>query len=905
MEITTPMMQHWAKIKAKYKDFIVFYRLGDFYEMFEEDAQLGSKVLNLTLTSRSGHPMCGVPYHAYKIYIKKLISQGYKVVICEQLEDPSKAKGMVKRGVTEVITPGTLIESDLLTSDNNFISSIYIERKGNIGKIENIEKKENIKDIDSSNFYNITKKNLNIKNQNYKAGICWCDVSSGEFFATELALDSDEKESYEQIYTFLEKIKPSEIIISTEEKFLKNLSKRFFTTTLSNSYFEGNQIDSLLNSFFSVYSIEDLGIKSSLLKKSINALILYLKENEINIKPILSKVNLIDESYHLNLDSRTIHNLEIFEPFLPIDKTYTLFSCINLTKTPMGRRLLKRWLNFPLKDKSEIENRYSLIEKFIDLNITSTISEQLEKIYDIERLFTKIYSKKANPNDLINLKYSILYANSINLVLEDCGIDLLKIDQNLLNMVDLIEKSIVEPPSSDFEQQVIKKGFDEKLDNLYYISNNANELLTKYQEELRKESGIQSLKIKYNKVFGYFIEVSKANLEKVPSYFIRKQTLVNNERFTTEYLLELEAKILTATDEFKEMQKNIFDNIIEKIIQFYNEGLKLAEAIAYIDVINNLSLLAIKYHWVKPQINDDYIIKIEEGRHPVLDIVLGKECIANDLEMTKNKFFHIITGPNMSGKSTYLRQSALILYLAHIGSFVPAKSCQFFILDAIFSRIGASDNIASGQSTFFVEMNETAKILNFATSRSFVILDEVGRGTATFDGMSLAYAICEYLITKIKCFTLFATHYHELTLLEDEYSEVSNYHMQVTEWEDKVIFLKKVIKGFSDKSYGIYVASLAAVPSKVIERAKSILEILSENEIVFEKRTNIKTEIKDKNKKSEAKNTLFEDEVEPILLNSEKIVLEKLKSIDLNELTPIAAINFLEQLKKDLENKKF
>lgn len=861
MEITTPMMQHWAKIKSKYKDFIVFYRLGDFYEMFEEDAHIGSRVLNLTLTSRSGHPMCGVPYHAYKIYIKKLISNGYKVVICEQLEDPAKAKGMVKRGVTEVITPGTVIESDLLATDNNFISSIYIEA------------------------------------DKIRAGICWCDVSSGEFFASELALNKEEKEIFEQIYTFLEKIKPSEIVISNDDRILKNLSKRFFTTTLSESYFDGDQIDGLLNSFFSVHSIEDLGVKSLLIKKCINALVLYLKENEINIKPILSKVNLIEESDHLSLDSRTIHNLEIFEPFLPIDKTYTLFSSINLTKTSMGRRLLKRWLNFPLKDKTEIENRYSLIEKFIDLNITSNISQQLEKIFDLERLFTKIYLKKANPSDLINLKYSILYANSINLILEDCGIELFKVGSNLLAVVDLIEKSLLEPASSDFEQQIIKNGYNEDLDQLYYIVNNANDLLTKYQEELKKESGIQSLKIKYNKVFGYFIEVSKPNLDKVPKNFIRKQTLVNNERFTTNYLLELETKILSANEQFSEMQKKVFDDIIERIIQYYDEGLKLAQSIAYIDVINNLSIIAMKYHWVKPQIYKESIIEIEEGRHPVLDIILGKECIANDLFMSSDKFFNIITGPNMSGKSTYLRQSALILYLAHIGSFVPAKSCKFFILDAIFSRIGASDNIASGQSTFFVEMNETAKILNFATQRSFVILDEVGRGTATFDGMSLAYAICEYLVTKIKCFTLFATHYHELTLLEDEYPEVSNYHMQVSEWEDKVIFLKKCIKGFSDKSYGIYVASLAAVPHKVIERAKSILEILSENEIVFEKRTNVKS----KNKKTKDKNFLFEDEIEPIILNSEKIVIEKLKGININELTPIEALNFLEELKKNLE----
>lgn len=859
MEITTPMMQHWAKIKAKYNDFIIFYRLGDFYEMFEDDAHLASRVLNLTLTSRNGHPMCGVPQHAYKIYLKKLIKSGYKVVVCEQLEDPSKAKGMVKRGVAEVITPGTLIESDFLSSDNNFIVSIYIENK--------------------------------------KAGISWCDVSSGEFFVSELLLNDDENEKFEQIYNFLEKIKPSEIIISSQDKSIKNLSKRFFTTTLQEAYFDGNNIDKLLNEYFAVYSLEDFGVKSFLLKRTINALVLYLKENEINIKPVLSKVNLVEENEHLNIDSRTIHNLEIFEPFLPIDKTHTLFSCINQTKTSMGRRLLRRWLSFPLKNEKELQNRYLLIEKFIELKIISTIGEQLQNIMDIERIFTRIYFKRAAAADLLNLKYSIIYAKSIQMILEDAGIDILKVEDDLLGIMDLIEKSICEPASSDFEQQVIKNGFDKKLDQLYYIANNATNLLTEYQENLKKESGIQSLKIKYNKVFGYFIEVSKPNLDKIPKYFIRKQTLTNNERFTTEYLLELESKILSANADFKQMQKDIFDSIIDNIIKSYNSGLKLAESIAYIDVIYSLSNIAYRYHWTKPEINEEMLIKIENGRHPVLDIVLGKECISNDLVMDKNKFFNIITGPNMSGKSTYLRQSALILYLAHIGSFVPAKSISFFMLDSIFSRIGASDNIASGQSTFFVEMNETAKILNFATEKSFVILDEVGRGTATFDGMSLAYAICEHLITKIKCFTLFATHYHELTLLEDKYAEVTNYHMHVSEWEDKIIFLKKCIKGFSDKSYGIYVASLAAIPQNVIERAKTILQILSENEIVFEKRTNIKS----KNKKEKANVTLFDEQIEPILLNSEKYIVEKIKQIDINELTPINAFNLLVELKNILK----
>ncbi len=860
MEISTPMMQHWAKIKGKYKDFIVFYRLGDFYEMFEEDAHVASKILNLALTSRNGHPMCGVPYHAYKVYLKKLVASGKKVVICEQLEDPAKAKGMVKRGVTEVITPGTLIEEDFLSQDNNFISSVFIE-----------------KDI---------------------AGICWCDVSVGEFFASEIKLEKNENERYEQIYNFFEKIKPSEIIISNENKYLKNLSKRFFVSVISESYFNYNEKENLLNDFFNVYSVEDIGFKSSILKKSVNALVLYLKENEVNVKPRVSKVNLLEESEYLNVDSRTIHNLEIFEPFLAIDQTYTLFSSINQTKTSMGRRLLKRWLNFPIKDESELKNRYGFIEKFIELKLIDNIGQQLQKIFDIERIFTKIYSKKGLAADLLNLKYSILYARTIQMILEDAGIEILKVNENLLSIVDLIERSIVEPAGSDFEQQIIKKGYDQKLDQIYLFSKDTSILLTEYQEKLKKESGIQNLKIKYNKVFGYFIEISKGNLDKVPSYFIRKQTLVNNERFTTEELLNLETKIFSSNSEYKDKQKEIFDSIVEIILKHYDDGLKLSESIAYIDAIYSLSYIAFKYRWVKPIINKNHEIRIEEGRHPVLDIVLGKQCIANDLYMDDRHFFHIITGPNMSGKSTFLRQSALILYLAHAGSFVPAKSCSFFILDSIFSRIGASDNISSGQSTFFMEMNETAKILNFATEKSFVILDEVGRGTATFDGMSLAYAISEYLITRIKCFTLFATHYHELILLEDEFSEVTNFNMQVSEWEDKIIFLKKCVKGFSDKSYGIYVASLAAIPQKIIERAKSILEILSENEIVFERRT-----AKNKSKKEKDKATLFDNYSEPIIYSSEKKVLDILKEIDINELTPIKAITLLEELKNILNQK--
>lgn len=855
MEITTPMMQQWAKIKSKYKDFIVFYRLGDFYEMFEEDAHIASSILNLALTSRNGHPMCGVPYHSYKIYLKKLITSGKKVVICEQLEDPSKAKGMVKRGVTEVITPGTLIESDFLSSDNNFITCIYIENKA--------------------------------------ASICWTDVSIGEFYCSEIKLKGEEREDFDQIYTFLEKIKPSEIIIAEKNNILKNLSKRFFVTVLSQSYYEGNDFENLLNSFFSVHSIEDFGIKSLNLKKTINAMVLYLKENEINIKPKLSKIDLLDNNEYLSIDSRTIHNLEIFEPFLPIDKTFTLFSCINQTKTSMGRRLLRKWLTFPIRNEIELKDRYFLVQKFIEAKIINTIGEQLTKIFDIERIFTKIIAKKANAMDLINLKYSIIYARSMQLILEDAGLEILKVDDIVLSILNLIENSIVENPGSDFEQQVIKKGYNKELDQLFQLSNNVTDLLTDYQEELKRLSSIQNLKIKYNKIFGYFIEVSKGNIDKVPSFFIRKQTLVNNERYTTEKLLELETKISSATAEYKELQRSIFESILDEISKYNEDGLKLSSTIAYIDVIYSFSFIATKYHWVMPHINSESVISIEDGRHPVLDIIMGKECISNDLQMDENKFFHIITGPNMSGKSTYLRQSALILYLAHIGSFVPAKSCNFFILDAIYSRIGASDNIATGQSTFFVEMNETAKILNFATNKSFVILDEVGRGTATFDGMSLAYSICEHLLTDIKCYTLFATHYHELTLLEDEYNEVTNFHMQVSEWEEKIIFLKKCIKGYSDKSYGIYVASLAAIPQKVIERAKTILEILSENEIVFEK----KQKVTSKDKKIKEKETLFDDSIEPLLNLSEKLIVEKLKLININELTPVQALNILSELK--------
>ncbi|HPB47569.1 MAG TPA: DNA mismatch repair protein MutS, partial [Exilispira sp.] len=761
----TPMMQHWVKIKSKYKDFIIFYRLGDFYEMFEEDAREASKILNLALTKRAGHPMCGVPYHSYKIYLKKLISYGKKVVICEQLEDPAKAKGMVKRGVVEVVTPGTIVEEDYLSGENNYIASIY--------------------------------------RLNKLIGVSWCDVSTGEFFAWELGSksaedkndkfsngsdkDKNEKNSdfkenekhkiesskveksenkknnikFDELESLLEKIKPAEILICQDDRELFDSCKKFFTTGLVSGYYNILTAKNLLSSYFNVLDISRIGLKSEVLQGSLNALVMYIQENEISVKPKLRNVNLLKDSNFLEIDHRTFHNLEIFEPYLSTDANMTLFSVLNQTKTSMGKRLLKKWMSFPSRNKEELQFRYNMVARIASQKLNRTISEQLEKIYDIERLMSRIFARKANPMDLIQLKYSIIYARSLQILLEDSDLSFFSVPDNLMKVTQIIEDAILENSGTDFEQNIIKEGFSSSLDEIRSFSKDANKILVEYQENLKKETQISNLKIRYNKVFGYFIEVSKSNLSKVPEKFLRKQTLVNAERFTTEELIELETRILSATNDFKEKQREIFENLVDSVADLFEEVSILAENIAIIDCLSNFAYFAERYNWIKPAITEEFKIVIEDGKHPVLDILLGKDCIPNDLLIDQTNFFHIITGPNMSGKSTYLRQSALILYLAHIGCFVPASRCEFFILDQLFSRIGAQDNIASGQSTFLVEMEETARILNTANPRSFIIFDEVGRGTATFDGMSLAYAICEFCVNEVKAPVLFATHYHE------------------------------------------------------------------------------------------------------------------------------------------------
>lgn len=919
----TPMMQHWVKIKSKYKDFIIFYRLGDFYEMFEEDAREASKILNLALTKRAGHPMCGVPYHSYKIYLKKLISNGKKVVICEQLEDPAKAKGMVKRGVVEVVTPGTIVEEDYLTGENNYIASIY--------RLDKL------------------------------IGVSWCDVSTGEFFAWELGskntensedtnshkinnyrddkfsdgIDKDKNDKdrdlkdknrdleelekhkiessivekrennenkknnikFDELESLLEKIKPAEILICQDDRELFDSCKKFFTTGLVSGYYNTLTAKSLLSSYFNVLDISRIGLKSEVLQGSLNALVMYIQENEISVKPKLRNVNLLKDSNFLEIDHRTFHNLEIFEPYLSSDINMTLFSVLNQIKTSMGKRLLKKWMSFPSRNKEELLFRYNMVARIAGQKLNRTISEQLEKIHDIERLMSRIFARKASPMDLVQLKYSIIYARSLQILLEDSDLSLFSVPDNLMKVAQIIENAILENSGTDFEQDIIKEGFSSSLDEIRSFSKDANKILVEYQENLKRETQINNLKIRYNKVFGYFIEVSKSNLSKVPEKFLRKQTLVNAERFTTEELIELETRILSATNDFKEKQREIFENLVNSVADLFEEVSILAENIAIIDCLSNFAYFAERYNWVKPVITEEFKIVIEDGKHPVLDILLGKDCIPNDLLIDQTNFFHIITGPNMSGKSTYLRQSALILYLAHIGCFVPASRCEFFILDQLFSRIGAQDNIASGQSTFLVEMEETARILNTANSRSFIIFDEVGRGTATFDGMSLAYAICEFCVNEVKAPVLFATHYHELTLLEDEYKEVKNYHMSVSEWNSEIIFLKKVDKGFSDKSYGIYVAKIAGLPWQIIERASKLLEILSENEIVFEKRTSNTKKKKGKNEQKD----LFEETDELTFTDNQLYVLEKISSLPITEITPVQALAFLDEMQKKLK----
>ena len=799
----TPMMKQYFECKDKYPDCILFFRLGDFYEMFFEDAIVASKTLEIALTGKScgleeRAPMCGIPFHSANSYISKLVENGYKVAIGEQLEDPSTVKGIVKRDVIRVVTPGTVLEGSLLENKkNNYLLSLY--------------------------------------KQDNNIGLTYVDISTGETNATFLSKD--------KVIEEIAKIHPTEIILNdlSFKDELKNIA------TIGNIYINENFDDkyldtNILNRYFSDDYLNKIKFdENNLIKISLSILLNYIFNTQKQITSNINSINIYNSSEYMVLDMFTRNNLELTQTIRGNKKKGSLLHVMDKTSTAMGGRLLRKYVEEPLVNKSKIEERLNVIEEIKDdFILREDLNEILKNVYDIERICGKIAFEKVTPKEMIHLKNSIEKLPNLNSIINSSNANMLK---NYINDMDdlndiynLIEESIKEDPSITIKDgNIIKSEFNDELKELRDISKNGAFMIKEIENHEREKTGVKSLKIGFNKVFGYFIEITKANLNSanIDDSYIRKQTLSNAERFITSELKEIEDKILHAEEKIKSLEYDIFVNIRETIYKNIDRIQRVAKIIANIDVFVSLATVAYMNNYVKPYINEDNKLDIKNGRHPVIESIVGEEnFVPNDTYLnTGENIINIITGPNMAGKSTYMRQTAIITLMAHIGSFVPAEYANIPICDRIFTRVGASDDLSQGQSTFMVEMSEVSHILKNATDKSLVILDEIGRGTSTYDGISLAWSIVEYIQSNIKCKTLFATHYHELTELENGFSEVKNYSIAVKEDGEGIVFLRKIIPQGADKSYGIYVAQLAKLPEEVINRSKEILRDLEKNHI--------------------------------------------------------------------------
>ncbi len=875
----TPMMQHYLKTHEEYKDCILFYRLGDFYEMFFDDAKVVSKELELTLTGKScgaeeRAPMCGIPYHAAETYLTRLVKKGYKVAICEQVEDPKLAKGMVKREVTRVVTPGTTLNAQALDeTKNNYIMCIaYI-----------------------GDHY----------------GISSADITTGDYYVTEV--DSERK-----LLDEVNKYQPTEIICN--EAFyisgidIDDMKNRMGIViySLDAWYFSDETAQMTLKDHFKVGDLEGLGLAdydSGVV--AAGALLKYLYETQKTTLSNLVAIHPYTTGKFMIIDSSTRRNLELVETLREKQKRGSLLWVLDKTRTAMGARTLRSFVEQPLIERTEIEERYDAIDEFNTNAITrEEIREYLNPVYDLERLITRVTYQTANPRDLIAFRNSIHMLPPIKTLMSDFQSPLLKRLYEQLDTLDelyeLIERSIAEePPLTLHDGGILKEGYNEEVDRLRKAKTDGKSWLADLEAKEREKTGIKNLKIKYNKVFGYYLEVTNSFKDMVPDYFTRKQTLANAERFITPELKELEDVILGAEDKLIVLEYELFREVRQKVADEVVRIQKTAKAVAQIDVFASLATVAEQNNYCRPKLNEKGLIDIKDGRHPVVERMIQNEMfVANDtyLDNGSNRV-SIITGPNMAGKSTYMRQSALIVLMAQIGSFVPAKSAKIGIVDRIFTRVGASDDLASGQSTFMVEMSEVANILRNATSNSLLILDEIGRGTSTFDGLSIAWAVVEHISNPrlLGAKTLFATHYHELTELEGKLNSVNNYCIAVKEKGDDIVFLRKIVKGGADKSYGIQVAKLAGVPDNVIERAKEIVEELSNNDI-----TEIVQNISAEGSSKRSKPKLDEVDLEQISLldtMDNDTILNELKELDLGQMTPIEAMNKLYELQNKVKNR--
>ena len=866
----SPMMQHYLKTKEEYKDCILFYRLGDFYEMFFDDAILASRELELTLTGKEcgqeeRAPMCGVPFHAAETYIARLIGKGYKVAICEQMEDPKLAKGIVKREVIRVVTPGTVIESNLLDEKkNNYIMAIY-------------------------------------KNGIY-FGISICDVSTGDFKATQIK----ETNNFSMALDEISRYSPAEIVVNelmyaTTEEIAK-IRERFqiYISKQEEEKFSNNS-EELLNKYNIVNEdgneIKDINDKT-LCICAINGLLTYILETQKTSLDHINKITLYNNTKYMCLDINARRNLELTEKLRDKSKKGTLLWVLDKTSTSMGGRRLRRWLNDPLLDVERINKRLNAVKELKEkLILRGDITDLLKKVYDIERLVGKISYGNANGRDLISLKNSIKQLPELKRIMVSADSTLLKeLYEELDTLEDIytiIDNAIVEePPISVKEGGLIKKGYDEEIDKLKIATTDGKNWLIQLEADEREKTGIKGLKVGFNKVFGYYIEVTKSNISLVPDRYIRKQTLTNGERYVTEELKKLENELLGAEEKVINLEYNAFCDIREKIEKQIIRIQKTADIISTLDVLNSFATVAEDMNYCMPIVDNSGIIDIKGGRHPVIEKILPSGAfVDNDTYLDKeDNRFSIITGPNMAGKSTYMRQVALISLMAQCGSFVPATYARLGVVDKIFTRIGASDDLSMGQSTFMVEMMEVATILKEATPNSLVILDEIGRGTSTYDGLSIAWAVAEYMSDKEKCGakTLFATHYHELIGLEKKIQGVKNYSIAVKERGEDIIFLRKIVSGGTDESYGVHVAKLAGVPQVVTKRSNEILKTLERKSILG-------------NQKQEKENKKVATGQLDMYNYKLAEIAHELDKVDLNNLTPIDALNTLVKIKEKMK----
>ena len=831
-----PMMKHYVEMKDNYKDVLLFYRLGDFYEMFFEDAVTVSHELELTLTGRAAGleervPMCGVPYHAVNVYIDKLIKKGYKVAICEQMEDPKTAKGIVKRDITEVISSGTVTsESSLNEKENNFIGNIY--------------------DFD------------------YMYVISYSDITTGEYYIEKLDHDKDKVLS-EVISLGLKEV----ICNSKLDPYIINILKSQYklTVTITDKLYELDNYSYLYNNFDVNYQIA--------IKHLLYYLVVEQRRNLSHIRLVIEK----KQDNYLKMDVHTKRNLELTESLRLKERQYSLLWLMDNTKTAMGGRKLKQWIENPIIDKDILNQRYDIIDKLLnEFLLSDELRKYLYEVYDLERLCGRVSLGNANARDLVQLKNSLSVLPNIKEILTK--IKFYKQIETLDSLYELLNNSLNEtPPVGLKEGYLIKDGYNSKLEELKSLRSGGKDFISKFELEEKERTGIKNLKIGFNKVFGYFIEVSKSNLDLITPEmgYIRKQTIANGERFITPLLKEKEDLILTSEEKIIELEYNLFIEIRDKVKEYIPNLQEISKVIGEIDVIQSFAFISEKYNYVRPKLNNKHEIKVIDSRHPVVEKVIKDSYVENDIVMDKNTNILLITGPNMAGKSTYMRQLGIITIMAQIGCFVPAKEANLPIFDKIFTRIGASDDLVSGESTFMVEMIEASNAIKNATENSLILFDELGRGTATFDGMSLAQAILEYIHDHIGCKTLFSTHYHELTDLEKNLKKLKNKHVSAEEKDGNIIFLHKVKDGSVDKSYGINVAKLAGLPNEVITRADDILKIY---------------ENKEKKRDITIQTTL------PLNFEEPKDELkEKLKSINILELTPLEALNKLNELKESIK----